>query len=58
MKRTEFGNQETHLRNQTDKFWKSKVSFEKSNGQFLEIKSAISEINRTNFGNQKCPFRN
>ena len=33
MKRTEFGNQETHLRNQTDKFWKSKVSFEKLNGQ-------------------------
>ena len=52
MKRTEFGNQETHLRNQTDKFWKSKVSFEKSNGQFLETKSVLSEIKRDKFKNK------
>ena len=54
-----FGNQTCHLRNQTrqsleiksviceikrDKFWKSKVLFEKSNA--------------INFGNQKCHLKN
>ena len=52
IKRTDFGNQETNLRNQTDKFWKSKVSFEKSNGQILETKSVISEIKRDKFKNK------
>ena len=40
------------------KFWKSKVSFKKSNRHILKIKSAISEIKQTNFGNQKCHLRN
>ena len=40
------------------KFWKSTVSFEKSNRHILEIKSATSEIKQTNFGNQKCHLRN
>ena len=35
----------------------NKISFEKSNGQILEIKTVIWEIKRTNFGNQKCHLR-
>ena len=34
------------------------MSFEKSNRQILEIKSAISEIKGTNFENKKCHLRN
>ena len=44
IKRTNFGNQKCHFRNQTR--------------QILEIKSLISEIKRTNSGNQRCHFRN
>ena len=71
VKRTNFGNQKYHLRNhQRDKFWKLKVSFQKSNGQILEtkksfqkskgqileIKKIILEIKQTNSGKFKSHF--
>ena len=56
-----------------DKFWTSKLSFEKSNAsnfgnqnchlrnqtrQILEIKNPIEKSNAKNFGNEKCYLRN
>ena len=43
IKRTNSGNKNCHLRNQTDKFWKSKVSFEKARGD-LEIQRFLGII--------------
>ena len=60
-------NKRQHLN--IDKFWKSKVLFEKSNAinfgnqkchlrnqtrQILEIRNAFEKSNATNFGNQNC----
>ena len=71
IKRTNFGNQKTHLRNQTDKFWKSKNSFAKSNAtnfgnqtrhlrnqtdKFWKSKVSFEKSNATNFGNQTDKF--
>ena len=64
-------NKKQHLN--IDKFWKSKVLFEKSNAinfgnqkchlrnqtrQILEIKNAFEKSNATNFQNQNCYWRN